>query len=230
MNAPQHEASTTMFVRLHGRRQWLGYALRADITEEISVAIPLPVAAGTSVADIELRSLEEYPEFFSLIQKPFPRGRVDRLQTRGAGGGVSEALPVVYLGDYAASVAVQPSELARVDPALALRPRALERLPQYATYAFVVLRLKPPRRVVIDPRGLRKAIEHHAILIDFPTALPRCPFLSYPRGAQRRIASNGALRSLALLPSDIESATGGRMAALRTAAWSLRLREHSAGR
>jgi hypothetical protein len=79
INAPLHEASTTMFVRLDGRRQWLGYALRVEITQEVSVAIPLPVAAGTAVADIQLRSLHEYPEFFDLMQMPFPRDRIDRL-------------------------------------------------------------------------------------------------------------------------------------------------------
>lgn len=172
MNEPMHEAVTTIFARVDGPRQWLAYALRADITEEISVAIPLPVAEGTTSSDIVLDSLEAVPEFFTLIQRPFRRHRVAAPPTRGAGDSFPDALEVTYLGDYAASVAANAEALARVHPELALRPSALAQVPSYATHAFVILRLKPPRRVMIEVGKPRRAVEHHAIVISFPTNAP----------------------------------------------------------
>jgi hypothetical protein len=173
MNEPLHEASTTIFARLNRDRQWLGYALRADIAEELSVAVPLPIALGAEPNEIRLHSLHEFPEFFSMLQKPFPRAKVEAPLTRGPGGATPEALDIVFLGDYAASIARDAAALAHVRPELALRPTALEQLPEYATFAFVVLRLKPPRRVAIDPRVVHAPpVEHHAVLIDFPTRSP----------------------------------------------------------
>lgn len=103
MNAPLHEASTTIFARLEGPRQWLAYALRGDIAEEISVAIPLPVAEGTTSDDINLDSLHAYPNFFSLVQKPFKLDRVERPhawrsrgRSRHARGDLSRRLRCVH--------------------------------------------------------------------------------------------------------------------------------------
>jgi hypothetical protein len=172
VSEPLHDASTTIFARLNGDRQWLGYALRADIAEELSVAIPLPIALGTEPSEIRLHSLHEFPGFFTMLQKPFPRAQVEAPLTRGPGRATPEALDIVFLGDYAASVAPDASALARVRPELALRPTALELLPEYATFAFVILRLKPPRKVAIDPRVMRTPVEHHAVLIDFPSRFP----------------------------------------------------------
>lgn len=178
MNRPPHEAGTTSFGRLDGDHQWLAYALRVDVADELSIAIPLPIRSGALADDIQVHALRDFPEMFSSLQRAFPLERIERPLTRGIGPArADDALEVRNLGDYTASLALTAADLARLRPDFAPRPRLLEEIPVYADYAFLVLRVKPPRRVMIDMTRLRLPVEHHPIAVRFPTRWPARIFM-----------------------------------------------------
>ena len=137
----------------------------------------------------------------TLVQKPFKLDRVERPRTRRARGAAPGTLEVIYLGDYAASIAPNGAALARVHPELALRPSALEQVPSYATYAFVILRLKTPRRVF--DRSARVAEAHRAPRRSHLVSNKhiRRPVLPHPRGPQRDAPRVRSLRPPPFLPN-----------------------------
>lgn len=191
MERPLHEAGTTIFGRADADHQWLAYALRVDPLGAVSVVVPLPVRRGTAATEIELHSLRDFSELFGSLQKTFPRERV--LRREGARGPRS-ATPepeVQYLGDYAVSVAMTAAELSRLRPDLAVSPDLLSGRPAYADYAFVVLGLRPGRRVVLDAASSWKPVEHHAVAIRFPSRFQRTIFMP------TLVAANGDLPSSA---------------------------------
>jgi hypothetical protein len=126
-----------------GARQALVYAMNVELDEAVAMVLPLPVARAADDA-LAFVDLSGYPAFFKDLAAAFPQP-----QSTGVGMAALRSAPprsklVVHdVGDFIASFAPSPADLARLDERVRISPELFAARPEYRDWGFAVFQLKP---------------------------------------------------------------------------------------
>ncbi len=130
-------SKTNIFARLVGDRQVLVYGMSIRATEEVAMILPIPVAPASREDSVNFISLEDYPDFFADMAKPF-RSKSLSFDDTSRGG---ETLKVHRVGCFDASYVPSVTDFDRLDARFRL-PKAAAEHPPYREYGFVVFQLR----------------------------------------------------------------------------------------
>lgn len=136
-------ANTSIFVADRGTHHVTVYSMEVSMIGENAMILPVPCVGGTSHGGgaVAFINLEEYPEFFSDMDKLFP---ASQKRSRGRGSRLlGKYIEVQEVGDYEASFVASAKEFDRLDPRFKIPENCWHSLPDYKDYGFVVFRLKP---------------------------------------------------------------------------------------
>jgi hypothetical protein len=125
--------------------------------------LPLPVKKDSQENAVRFIDLKGYPSLFDDLDSGFPPP-----PTKDEGTGprpapaqaASMPLPVVQVGDFAASFVPTVKDFNRLDARFQLPAELFTKIPDYQHYGFAVFKLKPGVQTV------------HPMAFEFPTALP----------------------------------------------------------
>jgi len=149
-------SGTRIFARVSGSEQYLAYQMSFDADEKLAMLLPIPTPPGVSEQAVRFISLENYPGFFSDLNRLFAAAR-----TRGpAAGGLDHSaalLRVEQVGAFEASFVPAASDFYRLDPRFQFPRQALDALPEYHDFGFAVFKLGPGKQRV------------HPMAFSFPT-------------------------------------------------------------
>ena len=140
-------------------RQALAYEMSVAATTEVAMILPVPVPPGSPEDAVDFISLERYATLFDDLHRPFAAasaGVPARNTPRSA------PLRVHEVGAFRASFAPRVADLDRLDPQFRLPPSAIDAVPAYADWGFVVFQLAPER----TPTRV------HPMAFTFPTRKP----------------------------------------------------------
>ena len=148
---------TKIFARgLGSGEQLLAYAMNVELTEELAMILPLPVAPGSGDGSVRFINLEGEESFFQQLASAFPIAAAGGFQPLARGGPPRQKLEVVEVGQYEASFVPTSRDFERLDARFRLPRGFLQALPHYADFGFAVFRLKPGRnlRQSVQPMAL----------------------------------------------------------------------------
>lgn len=157
-------AATNVFCSLSAGRQNLVYGMDVELEGEAAMVLPLPTKTGEE--SVSFVDLSGYPDFFSDMQRCFPRPEVP--------AGVRSAAPpagmleVKRVGAFEASTVPSAADWDRIDARFRLSDpvwRALQG--RYEDFSFVVFQLQPGEQR-IHPMALQFATRDVSRLY-FPT-------------------------------------------------------------
>src|SRR5205807_9271838 len=140
-------SSTNIFARpAENGRQFLVYSMNIRAKYDLAMILPLPVKTPANEKDVQFIELKSYPDFFSDMEKGFPRPPskegVTLLSGTRAGDHV-EKLEVIQVGNFEASFVPTVNDFSRLDERFRLPKDTWSKLPAYKTYGFAVFKLKP---------------------------------------------------------------------------------------
>lgn len=138
-------SATNIFVRAGADgRQFLVYSMSFSAKWDLAMILPLPVPAGAGEKAVEFIDLEDYPLFFSDLNKGFPpppgSHGIASADTRGTQA--QPKLAVVQVGGFEASFVPTVKDFSRLDERFRLPETTWEKLPDYRDYGFAVFKLK----------------------------------------------------------------------------------------
>lgn len=112
--------------------------------------LPLPVRADAGEKAVTFISLEEYPQFFTDLERGFPALRSFSLGPTGCATTRAPAakIEVIQVGSFEASFVPTIADFTRLDERFRLPVGTWEKLPAYRHYGFAVFKLKPGAKTV----------------------------------------------------------------------------------
>jgi hypothetical protein len=151
-------SGTSIFARAsEDGRQFLVYSMHVDAREELAMILPIPVPSHSGEDAVRFINLEEYPEFFEEMRRPFQPlpGFLSRSPVAAA---AALTLKVVEVGSFVSSFVPTVADFGRLDERFRLPADTWDRLPRYADFGFAVFQLKPGNQKV------------HPMAFEFPRA------------------------------------------------------------
>jgi hypothetical protein len=161
----RHVSATRIFGRISGQLQYLTYEMRLVAETEVAMILPLPIRAGGSMP-VTFIDLSDYPDFFTDLERCFPRPVTRSLDLGGAVAGAG-SIPVHRVGAFDASFVPSLAEFGRLDPRFRLSDEVWRKLP-YSDFGFAVFQLRPGDSRV-HPMALSFTTRHPSAVF-FPTA------------------------------------------------------------
>jgi hypothetical protein len=139
---------TNIFARIDGDREYVVYEMTFTSNEETAMILPIPIAPGAAEGAVEFVALDDYPDFFRDLEAHFKRVWAE---TRLLGMGPQVALKVDLVGAFEASFVPRIDLLDRLDVRFRINPQVWNQLPAYASFGFVVFKLRPGQHVNVHP-------------------------------------------------------------------------------
>ncbi len=139
---------TTIFARIpKPGTQLLAYQMRYTATTPTAMILPVPVALPAREDSLRFKSLKEYSDFFTAIERGFPaKEHFSLSRSKGVPEpqAVAAAAPLVVheVGDFVASFVPSVNDFSRVDPRFAIKKDVWDKIPAYKDYDFAVFQLK----------------------------------------------------------------------------------------
>ncbi len=161
--------NTKIFARgLAGFSQQLVYSMGLHTPHDVAMILPIPVKRNSGENAVRFINLKRYPEFFSDLEKGFPRpGASGRLALRKQTLGETRQLAVVKVGDFEASFVPTAKDFSRLDERFRLPMDTWEKMPRYRNYGFVVFKFTKGRQD-IHPMAFEFPRQHEKQIF-FPT-------------------------------------------------------------
>jgi hypothetical protein len=141
-------SATDIFVRVHEGRQYVVYQMSFSAEEETAMILPIPIAAEAPPEAVKFVSLERYPDFFRDLERHF--ALFNNAVTMG-GGTPEHPLTVHRVGAFDASFVPSVEHFALLDARFSISKEIWSQVPVYASYGFVVFKLRPGRQVSVHP-------------------------------------------------------------------------------
>jgi hypothetical protein len=162
-------SATKIFARPESEgRQFLVYSMSIEARKELAMILPLPVRLPADENDVEFIDLKGYPQFFSDLERGFPRPLTKSTERHSWGISPAPAsaapLAVVTVGDFEASFVPAVKDFSRLDARFRIADDVWKKLPGYTDYSFAVFKLKPG------------ALTVHPMAFSFPRRDPRTVF------------------------------------------------------
>ena len=119
--------------------------MRYAATAPTAMILPLPVALPAREDAVRFKSLREFPDLFTSLEKGFPAlehsgGFLSR--SKSASAIAAAPLAVHDVGDFVASFVPTVADFARIDARFVLSPHLWAKIPAYKDYGFAVFQLK----------------------------------------------------------------------------------------
>ena len=140
--------STRIFAReAQGNSQFVVYQMNLESKEDLAMVLPLPVDPSKGEQALEFINLEEYPTFFSDLDRGFVQPLVLDGLARSAAKAKSEPkLKVFEVGSFEASFVPTLKDFSRLDERFRLPQGVWDQLPEHRRYGFAVFKLKKGAR------------------------------------------------------------------------------------
>jgi hypothetical protein len=159
-------SGTNIFARINGDREHLVYEMTFTSNEETAMILPIPISTDAAEDAVEFVALDHYPNFFRDLEAHFQRVWANAKMLGGIGPQV--VLKVERVGAFEASFVPSIDLLDRLDARFRINRQLWNQLPQYASFGFVVFKLRPGNHVNVHPMAFSFRTRDPATLF-FPT-------------------------------------------------------------
>tara|TARA_Y100001960_G_C14608603_1_gene794581 strand:+ start:90 stop:836 length:747 start_codon:yes stop_codon:yes gene_type:complete len=158
----QSVRNTHIFARgLVGESQQIVYSMGLHAAHDVAMILPIPAKRGTGEKAVRFINLEDYPDYFSDMERGFPSPPPSRQaaapeRTRNT---LTE-LAVAQVGNFDASYVPSTKDFSRLDKQFRLPTDTWDQVPQYHNYGFVVFKFRKGNQ------------EIHPMAFEFPRNYP----------------------------------------------------------
>lgn len=160
-------SATRIFARPADKgRQFLVYSMSIEAKNGLAMILPLPGRLPAGEQDVEFIDLKAYPQFFSDLDRGFPRPPPPSSRSRSdlMSPASAHMLAVVTVGDFEASFVPSIKDFSRLDERFRLSDNVWKKLPGYENHSFAVFKLRPGAMTV------------HPMAFSFPRRDPQTVF------------------------------------------------------
>jgi len=159
-------SGTNIFARVNAGREYLVYEMTFTSDEDTAMILPIPVAYGATEDAVEFVALDDYPDFFRDLAAHF-QGVWSNAKLLGSTG-PKVALRVERVGAFEASFVPSINLLNQLDPRFRIPQQVWNQLPAYASFGFVVFKLRLGKSVNVHPMAFSFRTRDPSTLF-FPT-------------------------------------------------------------
>jgi hypothetical protein len=158
----EHVSDTCIFARPSGPNdQIVVYSMHLSANEDLAMVLPIPSDRRKGEKAVSFIDLSKYPSFFAALRNGFPQEYPAGLNDTGAAlRGRSAPLKVITVGSFDASFVPTTKDFDRLDERFRLPEGTWEKLGNYASFGFVVFKLR------------RGSAQVHPMAFNFASARP----------------------------------------------------------